>query len=248
MSVVKHGYKPAGWFRKQFSLSASSLRLWESNGKITAIKCPGGKRIYNTESVERLVGIGTSELSKDKEKKGYIYARVSSAKQKEDLERQIETLKKAYPSHSVIKDVGSGVNFKRQGLRSLLDRVYEGMVQEIVVLHKDRLSRFAAGLLEYIFEKSGVRLVVHSPNQDLSGFSDLADDLLAITTFFVASHNGKRSAEHRRMRRGEEIGRNGGAGGDDRERKRRKFVVRGSEKGGEDQTTNESEKDSNTPQ
>jgi len=194
-------FKPASWYRDQFGVSSGAMRIWESDGKVQAIRCPGGKRLYHRGSVEKLLG---RTITEEEEKKSYIYARVSSPKQSEDLERQIKILKEAYPQHSIIKDIGSGLNFKRQGLRTLLDRIYEGVVGEIVVLHKDRLSRFASWLLEYFFEKSGVRLVVHSPCKDLSNFSDLADDLLAVTTFFVASHNGKRSAEHKRIRRQQE--------------------------------------------
>jgi len=101
--------------------------LWDRNGKFKPehiIKYPGGKRIYSVSSVEQICGIEkTDEDSKKKE--DYIYARVSSPKQKEDLERQIKILKEVYPSHKIIKDIGSGLNFKRQGLRTLLDRIYQ---------------------------------------------------------------------------------------------------------------------------
>jgi len=201
----KQEFKPAQWFKNKYCVSSSSLRLWDSKGKIQSIRCPGGKRFYNTHSVDELLGIehngNNNDDSQNTEKKSYIYARVSSKKQETDLERQVSILSEAYPNHKVIKDIGSGLNFKRQGLCSLLERVYEGNVTEIVVLHKDRLSRFASGLLEHLFEKTGVKFVVHSPSQDLSDFCDLADDLLAVTTFFVASNNGKRSAQHRRMRK-----------------------------------------------
>jgi len=46
-------------------------------------------------------------------KKNICYCRVSSRKQKEDLERQIEFMKKEYPFHEVITDIASGLNFKR---------------------------------------------------------------------------------------------------------------------------------------
>ena len=54
-----------------------------------------------------------------------------------------------YPGHRVITDVASGVNFKRPGLRALLDAIHRGNVKEVVVLHRDRLARFALDLLEY---------------------------------------------------------------------------------------------------
>ena len=78
------------------------------------------------------------------------------------------------------------------------------MVQEVVVAHKDRLCRYGAELLEFIFKRFGTKLVVHS--HTAGGYHENptrepADDLLAVTTVFVARHNGRRSAENRRKRK-----------------------------------------------
>ena len=66
-----------------------------------------------------------------------LYRHVSSVKQKHDLERQIEQLQKLYPDCNLISDVGSGINFKRFGLRSLLYKCYQGLVNQVVIIHKD---------------------------------------------------------------------------------------------------------------
>lgn len=161
--------RSAKWFVDKFGLSSATLRNWENEGKIFAYRCPGGKRLYNVQSVTSLIGIPDQQI-KPKEK--IIYARVSSTKQKEDLERQ-----------------------------TLLERCYKGVVDEVVVLHKDRLSRIATDLLEFVFEQTGVKLVVHSPSTHFNEFNDLADDFLAISTYFVASHHGKKSAQHNAKRK-----------------------------------------------
>jgi predicted site-specific integrase-resolvase len=108
-----------------------------------------------------------------------------------------------YPSYEVIQDVGSGLNFQRPGLTSLLEHVYRGDINEIVVMHKDRLCRYGLPLLEFIFKKANVKLVVLSTDitPHLSREHELADDLIAITTVFVARHNGQRSAANRKRRR-----------------------------------------------
>jgi len=137
-------------------------------------------------------------------KRSYIYARVSSIKQKGDLDRQVEDLQKAYPGHIVIRDIASGVNFKRKGLQTILEHVLSGLVEEVVVMHRDRLARIGADLLEFIFSKVGTKLVVHGTNADAEDKHDLADDLLAVTTLFVASYNGRRAAENRKRRKKEE--------------------------------------------
>jgi len=144
--------------------------------------------------------LGQSQHSK----RGYIYARVSSAKQRPDLDRQCQDLQEAYPGHVLVKDIASGVNFKRRGLQTLLEQALQGMVSEIVVLRRDRLARLGYDLLEFIFSKVGTRLVVHGKDESASDEHDLADDLLAVTTLFVASHHGRRAAANRKRRKEEE--------------------------------------------
>jgi predicted site-specific integrase-resolvase len=91
--------------------------------------------LYCLDGVLALLGRNQSS------KRGYIYARVSSTKQRPDLDRQCTDLQEAYPEHVLVKDIASGVNFKRRGMQTLLEQALKGMVSEIVVLHRDRLAR-----------------------------------------------------------------------------------------------------------
>src|SRR6266540_5470893 len=93
-------------------------------------------------------------------KKGFAYARVSSAKQKDDLERQKQLLLARFPTYELISDIGSGVNFRRPGLKTLLERSSRGAVSEIAITHRDRLCRFAFDLLQHIFALHSTKLVV----------------------------------------------------------------------------------------
>ena len=197
-------FRPAGFFVAKYGVSSSAMRGWSDNNAIRTLRHPGGKRIYNVADVATLFaknqGIGSGEGSAVPV--GVIYARVSSAKQRGDLDRQIAELQQAFPGHTVLRDVGSGVNFKRPNLRALLERVDKGLVQEVVVMHRDRLARFGCDLLEWLLERKGCKLVVHRSSEATpDDTQDLADDLLAITTVFVASHHGKRGAEGKRRRR-----------------------------------------------
>jgi len=118
---------------------------------------------------------------------------VSSAKQKDDLERQIASLRESHPEHEVVKDIGSGINFKRKGLRSLLERSLEGGLDEVVVAHRDRLCRFAFDLIEWLFTKHGTKLVVL--DQDVASpesESEFTEDLLSIVHVFSCRYNGLR--------------------------------------------------------
>jgi putative resolvase len=103
---------------KQFNVTSGTLRRWAEQGKIKYLRPnKNGRRIYNIEDVKKIFGI--TENTQDK--KTICYARVSSNHQKEDLDRQIKYLKDAYPDATIIKDIGSGLNWKRPGFNSILE-------------------------------------------------------------------------------------------------------------------------------
>jgi predicted site-specific integrase-resolvase len=83
-----------------------------------------------------------------------------------------------------------------------LEQVHNGDVQEVVVTYKDRLCRFGHELVEWIFEKANVKFVVLGTNDNVQDLTrELSDDLLAITTVFVAKNNGFRAASLRKQRK-----------------------------------------------
>ncbi len=82
------------------------------------------------------------------------YCRVSSHKQKDDLERQIDNVKtyllaKGQP-FEIISDISSGINYKKKGLQELIRRISQNQIEKVVVLYKDWLLRFGFELIEYI--------------------------------------------------------------------------------------------------
>lgn len=181
--------------KKVFSVSSCALRKWADEGRVKAIRMVGGKRLYSADDISSIFGQARPTRSK------VCYARVSSSKQRDDLHRQVGDLRRLYPGHSIVTDVGSALNFKRPGFLSLLDRVSSNAVEEIVVLHKDRLCRFGFELVEWICSKHNTSLVVHDKSGVDCDQRELADDLLAITNYFVAKNNGRRAARNRRARK-----------------------------------------------
>ena len=185
---------------KKYDVSTPTLYRWEQEGLVKTIRLPGGSRKYRAKDIDALF----EDFETDKEeKKAICYARVSSAHQKEDLQRQIDYLKEKFPEHEIIQDIGSGLNWKRKGFMSLLEQVYDGIVEEVVVTYKDRLCRFGFELVEWIFKKSGTKLVVLSQTErnEENDSRELAEDLLAITTVFVARNNGLRAGQNRKRRK-----------------------------------------------
>ena len=154
----------ASKIQKTYQVSASTLRRWGDEGKIKTIRTIGGVRLYKLSDVKN--AFGAKEIIVEKTK--VCYARVSSANQKEDLQRQIKDLQTEYPGYEIISDIGSGVNFKRKGLQNLLEQVYSGTIEEIAILHKDRLCRYEYELIEFICKKAGTRIVVFGKNKEIS--------------------------------------------------------------------------------
>lgn len=123
---------------KKFGVSSDTLRLWLRQGKISAITSPSGTHLYDISSfLLELITQNDTSTTAVTEKKGFLYTRVSSNKEKEDLQRQKQILKSRFPNYKLVNDVGSGINFKRNGLKTLLERSSKGMVSEIVVTHCD---------------------------------------------------------------------------------------------------------------
>ena len=116
-------YKP-GELAKKLNISRETIRLWAEEGKIKIIKTDGGHRRYIYEENEKKC---------DRQK--IIYVRVSSTKQESDLKRQIEFLQKKYPGYKVISDIGSGLNYTRKGFARLLEGIFTGTVEEIVIAY-----------------------------------------------------------------------------------------------------------------
>ena len=122
---------------------------------------PNGRYDYNEEDVYKF-------LNKDVKRKTYIYARVSTSKQKKDLANQIELLTQlcftnGYTISGVFSDVASGISFeKRKSFFELLDDVISGKVERVVITYKDRLSRVGFDLFYYLFQKYNCEIVVMS--------------------------------------------------------------------------------------
>ena len=136
-------------FSKIVGVTPQTLRNWDKTGKLTPHHTgSNGYRYYSEEQLNQVLQI------KKKPKAVIGYCRVSSLKQKDDLERQIENVKMYLLAQGkpfeIISDIGSGINHKRKGLLELLERIPGNEVSKVVVLYKDRLSRFGFELIEYV--------------------------------------------------------------------------------------------------
>ena len=174
-------------------ITPKTLRIWDKENKIRTIRTPSGIRRYNLKDIQNILSCPTPPKEQGKENKQKVcYARVSSQKQMDDLNRQKDFFRSQFPNHILVTDVASGINWKRKGLQTLLEYSMSGSISEIVVAHRDRLCRFAFELLEWIFKKNGVKLLVLNGNNEQSEDQELADDVLSIIHIYSCRKNGKR--------------------------------------------------------
>lgn len=122
-----------------------------------------------------------------------LYARVSSAKQFSSLDTQERLLRGRYPDGRVVRDVGSGFNFKRRGFVALLERALRGEAIHVVAATSDRITRSGSPLIKHVIELSGGSIKLLEED-DLSDQFDVRC-LVASITSFCNSHHGKRSGQ-----------------------------------------------------
>jgi putative resolvase len=185
------------------NVSQDTLRKWDRANKLKPLKTAGGHRRYNTDDLDKFIGI-----KKEKQTETSIvcatYARVSSneQKQKGDLDRQSQRLSEYCAKHNllvthIIKDIGSGLNDNRSGFVKLTDLIINKKVNKLVIEHKDRLTRFQFKFIKKMFESYGCEVIVIN-GMDVSDTEELAADMMSLLASFSGKYYGRRSAERRK--------------------------------------------------
>lgn len=175
-------------------VSTKTIRRWEADGKIKAVRTLGGHRRFD---ITTLLG------NKNDAVLTLAYARVSSKDQKEDLNRQIMVLESYCASHGwnfeVISDLGSGLNYHKRGLVRLIKLICSYQVERLVLSHKDRLDRFGSELIFSLCEIFGTEVVIINRTEDSTFEEDLVNDVLEIITVFSARLYGSRSHKNQKI-------------------------------------------------
>lgn len=178
---------------KILGIKEGILRKWDSQGKIKTIRTPGNIRLFDISSIDPSTNI--LAIKEKKESFAIFYSRVSSSKQKDDLERQKEYIKnncsEQYKKYQEITDIGSGINYKRPGLLRVLGLVKEGNVSHLIVASKDRLARFGYELIEWLCKEYGTKILVLN-TEDTTPEEELGTDLMSIVQVYCCRWNGRR--------------------------------------------------------
>ncbi len=171
-------------YAKQQGISYSTALRWWHQGVIRGYQAPSGTIIVETEGKQASA-----------EERVAIYARVSEAEHRENLERQAERLTqyctiRGYRVVKLVKEVGSGVNDSRPKLLSLLR---DPLITRVVVEHKDRLTRFGFRYIEVLLEIQGRTIEVVNPAENNK--EDLLHDVASIVYAICARLYGQRRAK-----------------------------------------------------
>ena len=170
-------------YSRLLGVHPQTLRRWEREerpGLVAPVRTLGNHRRYLVQPKGEIT-VG--------------YARVSCHDQKDDLPRQAERLAN-YASDRpcmIIKDIGSGLNCNKPGLKKLLALLLTGTVRELILTFKDRLLRFGSELIFFICKQLGVVVTILDHPEEKSMEETFTQDVLAILTVFSARLHGARS-------------------------------------------------------
>ena len=172
-------------FREKYNISPQYLYALKKNGKVKTKPFLGSQVLI------------LDPESSDSDKSVCIYARVSTPKQKTDLENQIKFLRQYLVSKGlnpeyVYSDIASGMNEDRKGLNEMMSDIISGKISKVVISHKDRLTRFGFGYLKTIFSRYNTEIEIVNLEDEKSFQDELSEDLIAIIHHFSMKFYGKR--------------------------------------------------------
>lgn len=183
--LSKSFYKP-GQIAKLLNVTSKTISNYCDKGILVAITDPEtNRRSITAESLLTFLQ-DKNMVSRDDERSDAIYARVSTVKQKDNLERQIDHLKifavDHNPKNLIVKsDIGSGLNDNRKELNQLINLVQSDKIDRIFIMYKDRLTRFGFNYIKQICDFHNTEIIIVSNEEnDKSLRDELADDIISI--------------------------------------------------------------------
>jgi len=178
-------------------VSTQTLRNWHNQGKITAVRTEGNQRRIPITEVERLTGtvpVPRTTL--------LVYARCSTQKQKDNLERQVGRLLEFATTTSytpeLYKDIGSGLNENRTNFKKMLRRLADADVQGVLVEYKDRICRYGFETFKVYCTLLGVDVTVLQGSEPKEFEQEFAEDVVALVTSFSARLYGRRGGRKKK--------------------------------------------------
>ena len=177
---------------KILKISRPTLTKYVKEQKILVQELPNGFYDYDEDSVLKVAKIST-------ERNSVIYARVSTPKQKKDLENQIQTIteyanKNGYKIDGVYSDISSGLDYDRKSFSELLNLILERKVKNVFIKDKDRLTRVSFDLWENLFKQFNCNLIVvnETQNNETEEKEIFADIISLLHCFAMRMYSSRR--------------------------------------------------------
>jgi len=179
--------------KKLLGVTTRTIQRWDKDGRIRVVRTVGGRRRIPESEVKRILGLREERIIVG-------YARVSSSTQKDDLERQKQSImayakERGYGEIRILSDIGSGLNEGRKNFLKLLEMVSEKKVSKVIVAYEDRLTRFGFGILSKLFSAFGTTIEVIN-HEGKAPQKELVEDLITIISHFAGKLYGMRSHKY----------------------------------------------------
>ena len=148
---------------KILKVTRPTLTKYVKDGRLKVTLLSNGFYDYDEDSVFSLAKISTN-------RKCVVYARVSTQKQKKDLENQISVIteyanKNGYQVDKVYSDIASGLNYDRKSFKEMLNEIIERRIKCVFIKDKDRLTRVSFEMWKQLFKNFNCELIVINETQ-----------------------------------------------------------------------------------
>lgn len=176
---------------KILRISRGTLSKYVKEGKIRTLPSSTSWNEYDDNDIYSLINKG--------ERKTFIYARVSTPKQKNDLENQIESIKlysaaKGYKISGIYKDIASGISFdKRKDFMEMLEYILKNEVERVIISYKDRLSRVGFDLFKGLFSSFGCSIeVMYDSSDRITDEKEIFEEIISLLHCYSMKMYSKR--------------------------------------------------------
>ena len=181
---------------KILHITRQTLVQYVKRKEIRVVLLPNGTYDYNDDDVYRKAGLASERMN-------VVYARVSTAKQKADLENQVEVLvnfcnKNVVKVNKTYKDVASGMNFDRKQFKVLLNEILDFKVGKLYITYKDRLSRISFDMFKRLFSEFGCEVIVINDTDEKTDETEIFEEIISMLHCFsmrMYSRRRKRKLE-----------------------------------------------------
>lgn len=182
---------------EKLGITTQTLRNWTNSGRLKSVRTQGNQRRIPLSEIERLQG-------SPKRTKLLIYSRVSTQKQKDNLDRQVGRLLEYAITISkdfeLYKDIGSGLNDNRKSFKKLLVRISEPDVMGVLIEYKDRISRYGFTTLETYCNNLGVSVYVMNKSESLDFEQEFSKDIVSLIASYSARLYGRRGGRAKKKK------------------------------------------------